>query len=100
MVALVEVTYSFQIESALKEILIELKKLPTCEMSNSKSSSSSDEAGCSSMDMSLSSNGAGDVISDIYTVIEGSVLVPFIEVSLEGKNAHIIVIRLTHTYHN
>ena len=54
-------------------------------MSNSKSSSSSDEAGCSSMDMSLSSNGAGDVISDIYTVIEGSVLVPFIEVSLEGE---------------
>ena len=52
------------------------------------------------MDMSLSSNGAGDVISDIYTVIEGSVLVPFIEVSLEGKNTHTIVTRLTHTYHN
>ena len=75
--------FCFQIESALRDIIVELKKLPTCLTNADLAPGTSpyDVAGTSSMDLTPVTP-EPDLYSDIYTVIEGSVLIPFIEVRL------------------
>ncbi|WAR24443.1 BIRC6-like protein [Mya arenaria] len=76
-----------KIESALRDIVKELKRLPACQTTTEIAATSSvyDVAGTSSMDITPPP-GSGDFIHDIYTVLEGSVLIPFIEQHLKENS--------------
>lgn len=63
-----------KIESALKDILRELRTLKV-ELVPRAGTSKDDQAGCSVSRF----NGAGDNVDDIYSVLEGSALIPCLE---------------------
>lgn len=70
-----------KIESALREILSELKKLPTTvSLTSAQLQADRDCAGTSSVS---DTQAGGDYTTDMFTVLEGSALVPFMEVHLK-----------------
>ena len=69
-----------QIESALKDILKELRGLKT-DLVPRPGTSKDDQAGCSRSMF----NGSGDNVDDIYSVLEGSALIPCLEVGALGE---------------
>ena len=70
-----------QIESALKDILKELRTLKV-ELVPKAGTSKDDQAACS---VSRFTGGDGDNVDDIYSVLEGSALIPCLEVSSSSQ---------------